>query len=127
MASENKTIKDITKEMKRKDRFFVNIHGNHMGNKNGMFDFIMVDKDGRFLGVEAKSSTGKPYPTQLRRCKEVLELGGRAVIAYPNDFNIEAIDKHEIPKYNYIDEDTKLPKYTHEIVLKGGLIYGEER
>lgn len=126
MANEKKTVDDITKEMKRKNRFFANVHGNHMGNKNGMFDFVTADKEGKFLGIEAKSSTGQPYPNQLRRCREILELGGRAVIVYPNEFDIDIIDNHQIPKFNYVDEDTKLPKYTHEIVLSGGINYGEE-
>lgn len=126
MATEKKTIGDIQRTLKKEQRFFVNIHGTAFGSKNGMFDIVMLDKKGRFLGVEAKSSSGKPYPNQLRRCREILEEGGRAIIVYPDDFNLEAIDNEKLPKYNYIDEDTKLPKYTHEIVLKGGLVYGEE-
>ncbi|HGZ9196537.1 TPA: hypothetical protein ACOFME_002293 [Staphylococcus aureus] len=126
MASEDKTIEIIQKKLKKEDRFMANIHGNGMGNKNGMFDIVSLDKDGKFLGIEAKSSTGKPYPNQLRRCKEVLDLGGRAIIVYPKDFDIQAIDEHKIPKYNFIDEDTKLPKHTLEIVLEGGQIYGKE-
>lgn len=126
MASEDKTISNIQKKVKEKDRFYANIHGSSFGNKNGMFDIVMLDKSGTFLGVEAKSSTGKPYPNQLRRCREVLELGGRVIIVYPNSFDIDAIDNHELPKYNYVDEDTKLPKITHELVLEGGITYGEK-
>ncbi|HDF3152060.1 MULTISPECIES: hypothetical protein [Staphylococcus] len=125
MAKENKTTSNIQRILKKNNRFFVNIHGSSYGSKNGMFDIVMLDKKGLFVGIEAKSSTGKPYPNQLRRCREILEEGGRAIIAYPDKFSLHEIDNHELPKYNYIDEDTKLPKYTHELVLEGGEVYGK--
>lgn len=125
MANEQKTNRDIDSNLKKDGRFYTNIHGSGMAKKNGVFDYVTLDKDGTFLGIEAKSSRGKVYPNQLRRCREILDKGGRAVIVYPSDFDIGAIDNHELPKYNYIDEDTKLPKQTLEIVLKGGETYGE--
>lgn len=123
MASESKTITKIDKNLKKDGRFYTNIHGSGMANKNGVFDYVTLDANGLFLGIEAKSSRGKVYPNQLRRCREIIEKGGRAVIAYPEAFDISAIDSHKVPKYNYIDEDTKLPKETIEIVLKGGETY----
>src|SRR5699024_5607976 len=125
MANEQKTNRDIDSNLKKDGRFYTNIQGSGMANKNGVFDYVTLDKDGTFLGIEAKSSRGKVYPNQLRRCREILDKGGRAVIVYTSDFDIAAIDNHELPKYNYIDEDTKLPKQTLEIVLKGGETYGE--
>ncbi|RIM32780.1 hypothetical protein BUY35_00390 [Staphylococcus cohnii] len=126
MASEEKTIRDINNNLKKDGRFYTNIHGSGMAKKNGVFDYVTLDKEGKFVGVEAKSSRGKVYPNQLRRCRETLDKGGRVIIVYPNDFDIGAIDMHELPKYNYIDEDTKLPKETLEIVFEGGEIYGEK-
>ena len=126
MANEAKTIRDIDNNLKKDGRFYTNIHGSGMANKNGVFDYVTLDKEGKFLGIEAKSSRGKVYPNQLRRCREILEKGGRAIIVYPNYFDIKAIDSQCLPKYNYTDEDTKLPKETLEIVLEGGEIYGEK-
>lgn len=125
MAKETKTTKKIGDAIKKHDRFYANVKGSSYGSTNGMFDIITIDKEGRFLGIEAKSSTGKPYPTQLRRCREAIENKGRAIIAYPQDFDLDAIDNHNVPKYNYKNEDMKLPKYTLEIVIEGGEDYGE--
>ena len=125
MARETKTTKKIGDAIKKHDRFYANVKGSSYGSTNGMFDIITIDKEGRFLGIEAKSSTGKPYPTQLRRCREAIENKGRAIIAYPQDFDLDAIDNHNVPKYNYKNEDMKLPKYTLEIVIEGGVDYGE--
>lgn len=125
MARENKTTKKISNQIAKHNRFYANVKGSSYGATNGMFDIITIDKDGKFLGIEAKSSTGKPYATQLRRCREAIENGGRAVIARPDDFDLTKIDNEAIPKFNYVDEDMKLPKYTLEIVLKGGEIYGK--
>ena len=83
MAKETKTTKKIGDAIKKHDRFYANVKGSSYGSTNGMFDIITIDKEGRFLGIEAKSSTGKPYPTQLRRCREAIENKGRAIIAYP--------------------------------------------
>lgn len=125
MAKETKTTKKIGDAIKKHDRFYANVKGSSYGSTNGMFDIITIDKEGRFLGIEAKSSTGKPYPTQLRRCREAIENKGRAIIAYPQDFDLDAIDNHNVPKYNYKNEDMKLPKRTLEIVIEGGEDYGE--
>lgn len=125
MARETKTTKKIGDAIKKHDRFYANVKGSSYGSTNGMFDIITIDKEGRFLGIEAKSSTGKPYPTQLRRCREAIENKGRAIIAYPQDFDLDAIDNHNVPKYNYKNEDMKLPKRTLEIVIEGGEDYGE--
>ena len=125
MARETKTTKKIGDAIKKHDRFYANVKGSSYGSTNGMFDIITIDKEGHFLGIEAKSSTGKPYPTQLRRCREAIENKGRAIIAYPLDFDLDAIDNHNVPKYNYKNEDMKLPKYTLEIVIEGGVDYGE--
>lgn len=125
MAKETKTTKKIGDAIKQHDRFYANVKGSSYGSTNGMFDIITIDKEGRFLGIEAKSSTGKPYPTQLRRCREAIENKGRAIIAYPQDFDLDAIDNHNVPKYNYKNEDMKLPKRTLEIVIEGGEDYGE--
>lgn len=125
MAKETKTTKKIGDAIKQHNRFYANVKGSSYGSTNGMFDIITIDKEGRFLGIEAKSSTGKPYPTQLRRCREAIENKGRAIIAYPQDFDLDAIDNHNVPKYNYKNEDMKLPKYTLEIVIEGGVDYGE--
>lgn len=125
MAKETKTTKKIGDAIKQHNRFYANVKGSSYGSTNGMFDIITIDKEGRFLGIEAKSSTGKPYPTQLRRCREAIENKGRAIIAYPQDFDLDAIDNHNVPKYNYKNEDMKLPKRTLEIVIEGGEDYGE--
>ncbi|MDK7284285.1 hypothetical protein [Staphylococcus pettenkoferi] len=126
MANEAKTIRDIGSNLKKDGRFYTNIHGSGMANKNGVFDYVSIDSDGKFLGIEAKSSRGKVYPNQMRRCREILEKKGRAIIVYPGNFDIDDIDRHKLPKYNYVDEDTKLPKETMEIVLEGGETYGKE-
>lgn len=125
MAKETKTTKKIGDAIKQHNRFYANVKGSSYGSTNGMFDIITIDKEGRFLGIEAKSSTGKPYPTQLRRCREAIENKGRAIIAYPQDFDLDAIDNHNVPKYNYKNEDMKLPKRTLEIVIEDGEDYGE--
>lgn len=125
MARERKTTKKIGDAIKKHDRFYANVKGSSYGSTNGMFDIITIDKNGYFLGIEAKSTSGRPSPTQLRRCREAIENKGRAIIAYPHDFDLDAIDNYKIPQYNYQHEDMKLPKHTLEIVIKGGEDYGE--
>lgn len=123
MANEKTTNKNIETNLRKDGRFYTNIHASGMAHVNGVCDYVSLDSDGKFLGIEAKASRGIVYPNQLRRCREILEKGGRVIIVYPESFDINDVDNHVLPKFNYIDEDTKLPKKTLEIVLEGGETY----
>jgi len=115
--AEQKAVDTVKKELKKKGREMFNIHGSAYGSKQGKPDIFSTDKNGRFMGIEVKARSGKPYPNQIRRGREIVEFNnGRYVIAY-EDFDIEKVDNYEIPRVLYENEDMKFPKVTCELVL----------
>lgn len=115
--NESQNTRKILKILKKAERKSFNIKGDGFGTDNGTPDILTMDSEGKFVGLEVKSSKGHVYPTQLRRCREILESGGRYIIGY-QDFSLENMDNHELPIFEYEDEDMKLPKHSLEIVFK---------
>lgn len=110
--------------LKKNGRYFVNVHGSSFG-KNGTPDFITHDKNGIFVGLEAKAPKKKPYTNQWARGIEILKSGGRFIIAQ-DDFDLEAMDDQKIKSLHISGikgesefEAAKLPIVgTTEIFLK---------
>ena len=82
------------------NRYYINNHGS-LFSRSGVPDFITLDSDHRFTGIEAKAPSGHPYPNQWRRAIEILRSGGRFIIGL-NDFTREALDNHEFPTFELI-------------------------
>lgn len=114
--NEKQVVNCISKIFTKNNRQYFNIKGDAFGNKAGTPDFLTMDINGRFVGLEIKAPSGKPYPNQLRRGREILESGGRYVVAYP-DFSIEDLDNETIPKVTFVDEEMTISKTTTEIIL----------
>lgn len=115
--AESSVVEKVSKQLDAKARTFFNIKGTHFGGKLGKPDIITSDKNGIWTGVETKAKTGKVYPNQIRRGRELIENnGGRYVIAY-GDFDLDAMDNRSIPRVLYTGEDMKFPKVTCEMVL----------
>lgn len=83
-------VSRIENELNQAMRYFQNTHGT-MFSKNGAPDFVTLDKNGRFVGIEAKAPNKSPYINQWRRCIEILLSGGRYIVAQ-DDFTLENMD-----------------------------------
>lgn len=115
--NEQSVVKLVSKQLDNANREFFNIKGSHFGGKQGKPDFISSDKHGIYTGIEIKAPSGKPYPNQIRRGRELIQYNyGRYIVAYP-DFDLEKMDNHELPRVLYTGEDMKFPKQTCELVL----------
>jgi len=53
--------------------------------KGGIPD-LLVCCQGLFLGVELKSTAGKPSQLQMHQLRKIRESGGIAILLYPDDF-----------------------------------------
>lgn len=115
--TESQVIKSVTNLLEKDGRYFANIKGDASSGEQGKPDFFTLDKEGRFVGLEPKSSIGKAYPNQIRRGKEIIQSGGRYIVAFP-DFDLKKLDNYEIPTLVYTNEDLKQPKETFEMIMK---------
>ena len=115
---ESAVIKLIEKQLSDVGREYYNIHGNKMGGGNGKPDIFTMDKDGRFVGIEAKAYNGKVYPNQLDRAYAITSNHGRYVVAYA-DFEVADIDNHTLPKIPYEHSEMEIEKGSCEITRKG--------
>lgn len=93
---EKNIIQYIEKTFKYYNRFYINFHGTNFG-KVGVSDFITLDKDSVFTAIEVKTENTMPYANQYRRALEILSSGGRFIVA-KQDFSIQNLDNHTIPK-----------------------------
>lgn len=122
--TEDSVITKITKQLKKKNRMFYNIHGGQYGGKNGKPDFLVITGNGIMTGIEAKKYNENPFPTQIRRGKEIIDEGGRYIIAH-KDFVLEDVDAGNIPKIPYDGEDMVFPKNITCEMIDGGREDGE--
>lgn len=91
---EEVVVNSIERQLTAKSRYFNNLHGT-MFSKNGSPDFITIDANGRYTGIEAKAPKKSPYTNQWRRAIEILLSGGRYVIAQ-DDFDLDRLDDSKI-------------------------------
>ena len=75
----------VKKFLEEKGCWVVKFWGTMM-TKSGTPDLLGVC-NGRFLGLEIKSETGKPSALQLHNIKKIQECGGYARVLYPKDFD----------------------------------------
>ena len=81
MAQEKNFENKIKQYLKDHDCYFVKYFANRM-TKVGVPD-ILACVNGSFLGIEVKSSTGKPSELQIYNVKTITDWGGYAGIGAP--------------------------------------------
>lgn len=47
---------------------------------------LLICCNGRFVAVEVKASTGKPFDLQLKKIRDIRKAGGVAFVLYPDQF-----------------------------------------
>lgn len=66
--------------------YFVKYWGGYF-TKAGVPD-LLICVNGYFLAVELKADNGKPSQLQLLNIKQIRKAGGKALILYPDDFEM---------------------------------------
>lgn len=121
---EEVVVKSIEKQLLLASRYYNNLHGS-MLSKNGSPDFVTMDANGVYTGIEAKAPKKTPYVNQWRRCIEILLSGGRFIVAQ-EDFNLQDMDNNHLPIIRIggivgeseFEMDKQKIHGTHEIKLK---------
>lgn len=114
--AEDKAVGRITRLLDGKERVWYNIHSGVYGT-NGIPDIITSDSKGILTGIEAKDITGKVEPNQMERGYNLIKSNNRFIAGY-EDFSVDKMDNHELPKIVFEDVEMKTPKHTFELVLK---------
>lgn len=84
--SEAAYTKKVTQHLKSLPKcWFFKVWGGGY-QRAGIPDIIGV-LNGRLIGIELKSSVGKPSALQLRNVKLINDAGGYAVVSKPQDFD----------------------------------------
>ena len=120
---EQDVVDNIVYFLEYNNRYFVNVHGSSF-SRNGTPDIITLDKDNRFLAIEAKVAKRQPKADQLNNALDILRSGGRWIVAY-EDFDLDKIDNHTVKTLEVEDTDDlnkiELQKYkfygTTEMIL----------
>ena len=86
MAEEKNFENKIKKYLEDQGCYFVKYFANRM-TKVGVPD-ILACVNGSFVGIEVKSSTGKPSELQIHNVKKINESGGYAVIVAPEQWEL---------------------------------------
>ena len=92
---ESLIVKHIEKQFNSVNRFYVNIHGSYL-SKNGTPDFITMDCDSNFVGLEVKNKDSFPTVNQWRKCIEILLSNGRYIVG-KEDFDLSNMDNKTLP------------------------------
>ena len=87
MGSEKNFENRVKKFLKDEGCYFIKYWGGGEFTKAGVPD-ILCCCNGRFIGIEVKSATGRPSPLQIHNLKEINKSGGYAVLLYPNQFEL---------------------------------------
>lgn len=67
--------------------YYVKYWGGGCFTRSGVPD-LLVCINGYFLAVELKAENGKPSPLQLHNIEQIRKAGGKAIILYPQDFEM---------------------------------------
>ena len=121
---EQSVVNYIENQLINNQRYYVNVHGSTF-SANGTPDFIAHDKNGIFIGIEAKAPGKAPVVNQWRKAIQILKSGGRFIIAQ-DDFDLQKLDEKMLPKVEIGGEIGESEfeakkikiKQTCEIVLK---------
>lgn len=101
MAQEKNFENKIKQYLKNNDYYFVKYFANRM-TKVGVPD-ILACVNGSFLGIEVKSSTGKPSELQIYNVKTINECGGFAVIVSPEQWEFLKMLIGMLENYDFKD------------------------
>lgn len=86
MGSEKQFENKVKKFLKEEGCWFLKYWAGAAYTKNGIPD-LLICCNGHFLGIELKSSTGKPSELQLWNIREIEKSGGIGLVLYPKDFD----------------------------------------
>ncbi len=86
MAAEKLFENKIKKYLKDEGCWFLKYWAGASYTKSGIPD-ILACVGGYFVGIEVKSSTGKPSEIQLYHIREIKKAGGHAMVLYPSQFD----------------------------------------
>jgi len=84
MPAEKNFENKAKKYLKEKDCWVLKTWSNGV-QRSGVPD-LLVCCNGYFLGVELKAPNGKPSELQIYNIKEIIRVGGFALLLYPNQF-----------------------------------------
>jgi hypothetical protein len=84
MAQEKQFENKIKKHLKEQGCYFVKYFANRM-TKSGIPD-ILASVGGYFVGIEVKSSIGKPKELQIYHVNKINDAGGFAVVVSPEQW-----------------------------------------
>lgn len=84
MPAEKQFENKIKKYLNNNDCYFVKYFANRM-TKSGVPD-ILASVGGHFLGIEVKSSIGKPKELQIYHVNKINDAGGFAVVVSPEQW-----------------------------------------
>ncbi|MBS5315950.1 MAG: VRR-NUC domain-containing protein [Clostridiales bacterium] len=80
---EDKVVKPFLKKLPK--CWFFKVHGGSVFQIVGVPDIVGVI-NGKFIGLELKTNTGKPSDLQLVRIRDINKAGGYAKIVRPNNW-----------------------------------------
>lgn len=86
MAHEKTFENKIKKFLKSQCAYFFKYWGGGTFTKAGIPDIIAC-VNGQFMGIEVKASCGRPSELQIYNLKQIDEVGGFAILLYPEDFD----------------------------------------
>ena len=101
MAQEKNFENKIKLYLKSHDHYFVKYFANRM-TKVGVPD-ILACINGKFVGIEVKSSTGKPSELQIHNVKKINDSGGYAMIVSPDQWELLKMVIGTLENFDFID------------------------
>lgn len=115
MAEEKQFENKVKKFLKEQGCYFIKYWGGGQFTKAGIPDIICCC-NGYFVGVELKSSIGRPSKLQLYNLEKIEESGGYSMVLYPENFEVfksfifalnSGFNRNATHFYNELKEVTK--------------------
>ena len=85
MAEEKQFENKVKEFLKQNGAWYVKYWAGAPYTKSGIPD-ILACIDGHFVGIELKSSNGRPSALQIYNVRKIRESGGAAFVLYPSAF-----------------------------------------
>ena len=86
MGAEKRFENKVKKFLIEQGCYFIKYWGGGKFTKSGITD-LLICCNSYFLGVEIKSSTGRPSELQLWNINQIKKAGGIGIVLYPEQFD----------------------------------------